>query len=151
MAETVMQNGEEKALATYKRAQVTELRILLQVCPKTKSTIFTDILRNKALTYSLLRRSRKMVFRLLSLVNHDNNQLRTTIYRKLTHTPDFSTNPLTTLFVTSNSPLSLLSTCSAPASSSAPVPDSPLPSLFLKPSTKDTVIDSGIIYEGQWL
>ena len=65
------------------------LTIPLQPYTKIKSTIFTNISTDKTPTYSLLRRSRKMVkyqFFLACLVARDNNNLRTTIYRKPTHT-----------------------------------------------------------------
>ena len=55
---------------------------------KTKLTLFTTTLTNRTLTSSLLKKSKKMenFFFLDCLVSRDNNELRTTVYRKPTHT-----------------------------------------------------------------
>ena len=64
VAEIVMQNIKERALATYKRTLPLRLRYdddTLQPYTKTKSTIFTNISTDKTPTNNLLRRSRKML------------------------------------------------------------------------------------------
>ena len=61
---------------------------LLPLYTKTKSTIFTNTLTERTRKYSLLRKSRKSgKTRFLDcFATRDNNRLRTTIYRKPTHT-----------------------------------------------------------------
>ena len=91
VAEIVMQNIEEQALEvilwTPSRAYLT----LMTHSPpytKTESTIFTNTLTDRTRTYRSPRRSKKMakIPFLDCLVTRDNNKLKTTIYRKLTHT-----------------------------------------------------------------
>ena len=64
VAEIVMQNIEEQALATYTRTVPLWLRSLTTHSPpytKTESTIFTNTLTDRTRTYSSPRRSKKMV------------------------------------------------------------------------------------------
>ena len=62
VAEIVMQNIEEQALSTYTKTLPLWLRYVDDTfTTKTRSTPFTNISTDRTLTYSLLRRSRKMV------------------------------------------------------------------------------------------
>ena len=64
VAEIVMQNIEEQALATYTRTVPLWLRCVddtFTAVHKTESTIFTNTLTDRTRTYSSPRRSKKMV------------------------------------------------------------------------------------------
>ena len=66
VAEIVMQNIEEQALATYTRTVPLWLRYVTLTThsppyTKTESTIFTNTLTDRTRTYSLPRRSKEMV------------------------------------------------------------------------------------------
>ena len=63
VAEVVMQNIEEQALATYTRTIPLWLRYVDDTftARKTESTIFTNTLTDRTRTYSLPRRSKEMV------------------------------------------------------------------------------------------
>ena len=92
VAEIMMQYIEESALLTCRQTiplwLYAALTILSPPYDTTKSTHFTTTLTNKTLTCSLLERSKKIVnYAFLNwLVSCDGNSLRTTVYRKLTHT-----------------------------------------------------------------
>ena len=105
VAEIVMQNIEERALATYNEhyhSGYVTLTIPLQPYTKTKSTIFTNTSTDKKPTYSLLRRSRKMVKYLFetawlpaTITNYGRQ------FTENRHIPtDYSTNHLTTQLLT---------------------------------------------------
>ena len=61
VTEIVMQNREERALATYNRILPLWLRYVDDTFTETKSTIFTNISTDKTPIYSWLRKSKKMV------------------------------------------------------------------------------------------
>ena len=91
VAEIVMQNIEEQALATYTRT----LPLWLRYVDDTFTAIHKDGIddfheclnrRNADLQFTKeIKENGKIPF-LDCLVTHDNNKLQTTIYRKLTHT-----------------------------------------------------------------
>ncbi|CAH3179598.1 unnamed protein product, partial [Porites evermanni] len=93
VAEIVMQNIEEQALTTYMRTVPLWLRYVDDTFTAVHKDGIDDFhevtLTDRTRTYSSPRRSKKMV-RYLSfldcLVTRDNNKLKTTIYRKPTHT-----------------------------------------------------------------
>jgi len=60
VAEIVMQNNEERALATYKRTLPRYVDDTLTAVNKNEIDIFTNTSTDKTLTYNLLRRSRKV-------------------------------------------------------------------------------------------
>ena len=89
VAEIVMQNIEESARSTLTNdTTLVTLRWQYFHRRTTRRNRCTTTSTDKTLTYSLLERSKKMVKLpfLDCLVGHDDNSLRTAVYRKPTHT-----------------------------------------------------------------
>ena len=104
VAEIVMQNIEERALATYKRTLPLWLRYVddtFTAVHKDEIDDFHEYLngQNVGIQFTKeIEENGKIPF-LDCLVTRDNNELRTTIYRKPTPT-DYSTSHLTTQLLT---------------------------------------------------
>ena len=105
VAEIVMQNIEERALATYKRT----LPLWLRYVDDTFTAVHKDEIddfhehlneQNADVQFTKeIEENGKILF-LDCLVTRDNNELRTTIYRKRPIPTDYSTNHLTTQLLT---------------------------------------------------
>ena len=105
VAEIVMQNIEERALATYKRT----LPLWLRYVDDTFTAVHKDEIddfhehlneQNADVQFTKEIEENGKIPSLDCLVTRDNNELRTTIYRKRPIPTDYSTNHLTTQLLT---------------------------------------------------